>query len=429
MARSLAGGHRCAISNTVQACRVLARTPYTERSWRTMQRRVLLATILACLLLGKGSSMLRPVMWSCFVALFVGAMAGSAPAAPEKRVALVIGNAAYTNITALKKPINDARRVAEVLRGLGYEVILGTDASKLQLESLAQRFRAAVRGAEVGFFYYSGHGFQTNRLDQPHPVNHIVPVDFNVQEADTTLATLPLDIIMETLKREARVGFIFMDACRNDPLLAAASDRTAHGTRGVTMARGFSPVSVFGEKPVVAKHKQEGRKSPAGLLIAYATDPGNVALEGEKGLLSPFTSALVKHMATPGLSIAEAMGLVSAEVSSDTQGQQTPWNVWSLTAGMYQFLPKPVQSPKALTAPSGPRGPTAKSSELAAQLKWRCRSWIVGQDLFLSSKTVGGHAAAGLFPRGNECPGACKPRFASGADRQQYGTIKFMHEV
>jgi uncharacterized caspase-like protein len=97
-----------------------------------------------------------------------------------------------------------------------------------------------------------------------------------------------------------------------------------------------------------------------GLLIAYATDPGNVALEGNKGLLSPFTSALVAHMRTPGLSVAEVMGRVSADVSLETQGQQTPWSVASLTAGTYKFLPN-----SALTsAPGRPNTPTRSRTAL-----------------------------------------------------------------
>src|SRR5215813_10493627 len=102
-------------------------------------------------------------------------------AAPEKRVALVIGNAAYTGISPLKKPINDAHKMADVLRGMKFEVILGTDATKSGMEDMAQKFRAAVKGADVGFFFYSGHGFQTNRVDQQHPVNHLVPVDFKAR--------------------------------------------------------------------------------------------------------------------------------------------------------------------------------------------------------------------------------------------------------
>src|SRR5262245_64677674 len=88
------------------------------------------------------------VILSMIVALALSAVPSSSQAAPEKRVALVIGNAAYANISALQKPINDAQKMAEVLRGLNYEVIVGVNASKRELDSLAQRFRAALKGAD-----------------------------------------------------------------------------------------------------------------------------------------------------------------------------------------------------------------------------------------------------------------------------------------
>jgi uncharacterized caspase-like protein len=275
-------------------------------------------------------------------AFALGAVHSSSQAAPEKRVALVIGNAAYSGISPLQKPINDAQKMAEVLRGLNYEVIVGINASKRDLDGFAQRFRTALKGADVGFFFYSGHGFQTNRIEQQHPVNHIVPIDFNVQDVNTALGSLALDVIIEAIRSQARVGFIFMDACRNDPQLTAASERLASHTRSVTIARGFAPVAVS-EKTSTAKATLT--KGPTGLLIAYATDPGNVALEGERGALSPFTGALSKHLVTPGLSAAEIMGRVSAEVATQTRGQQTPWNVSSLTAGTYQFTPRPPAPP------------------------------------------------------------------------------------
>lgn len=274
----------------------------------------------------------------------IALLAPAAEAAPEKRVALVIGNAAYASISPLDKPLNDARKMEQVLRELGYEVILGTNASKRDLDGLAQRFRAALKGADVGFFFYSGHGFQTNRIEQQHPINHIVPVDFNVEEVNTTARSLALDVIIDAIRSQVRVGFIFMDACRNDPQLTAASERLASNTRSVTIARGFAPVAVL-EK--ASAPKASVAKGPTGLLIAYATDPGNVALEGETGSLSPFTGALAKHLLAPGLSAAEIMGRVSAEVSAQTRGQQTPWNVSSLTAGTYQFTPKPAPAPSA----------------------------------------------------------------------------------
>ena len=302
--------------------------------------------------------MRKLVVFVLGVALALGAFAAAGAAAPEKRVALVIGNAAYSGISPLQKPHNDAQKMAEVLRGLNYEVILGLDASKRDLDGLAQRFRAALKGADVGFFFYSGHGFQTNRIEQQHPINHIVPVDFNVHDVNKAPSSLALDVVIEAIRSQARVGFIFMDACRNDPQLTAASERLASTTRSVTIARGFAPVAVIEKAPAA---KASVVKGPTGLLIAYATDPGNVALEGESGTLSPFTGALAKHLLAPGLSAAEIMGRVSAEVSAQTRGQQTPWNVSSLTAGTYQFTPRPAVAPITGTAkaPAARPGGTA----------------------------------------------------------------------
>jgi uncharacterized caspase-like protein len=288
------------------------------------------------------------------VSLVLGCWVLPVSAASDKRVALVIGNAAYSGITALSKPINDAHKMAEVLKGMKFEVILGTDLTKSGMEELAQRFQAALKGSDVGFFFYSGHGFQTRRVEQQHPVNHLVPIDFKVQEADALPATLALDVVIDALRREARVGFVFMDACRSDPALTAASERqAAAGTRSVAIARGFSPVNVA-TQPMTAQ--KTPAKGPVGLLIAYATDPGNVALEGDTGPLSPFTGALAKHLASPGISVGEIMGLVSAEVAAATKGQQTPWNVSSLTAGTYRFV---AALPQTSTATG--RSPAAAS--------------------------------------------------------------------
>lgn len=292
--------------------------------------------------------------------LLLGCSSAAPCAAPEKRVALVIGNAAYSGISPLKKPIRDAQRIADMLRAMKFEVILGTDETKAGMEDMAQKFRAAVKGADVGFFFYSGHGFQTNRVDQQHPVNHLVPVDFTVQEGDVLPATLALDVVVETVRREARLGFIFVDACRSDPVLTAASARLASHTRAVTITRGFSPVNV--ETQQIPAGKKGPSKGPMGLLIAYATDPGNVAFEGESGDLSPFTGALVKHLPSPGLSAAEIMGLVSADVALQTKGEQTPWNVSSLTAGTYRFVTAAPQAPTTALPNKGSASPAAKPS-------------------------------------------------------------------
>lgn len=270
------------------------------------------------------------------IVIFFGAAISVAPAFAEKRVALVMGNAAYTQISRLQKSVNDAQKMAEILRGMKFEVILAIDVKANELRALASNFQAALKGADVGVVFYSGHGFQTNRAEQQHPINHIVPVDFSIQEANILASTLALDTLIDVLRRNARVGFIFMDACRSDPQLSDASQLLMSASKGVTMARGFSPVSVS-ETPS-AENKTRASKGPAGLLIAYATDPGNVALEVENAKYSPFTGSLIKHLGSPGLSAAEVMGRVSAEVSAETQGLQTPWSVSSLTAGTYKFV-------------------------------------------------------------------------------------------
>jgi uncharacterized caspase-like protein len=277
--------------------------------------------------------------------------------AAEKRVALLIGNAAYSDISALRMPLNDVRAVAKILKGMGFEVILGTDATKQDLDQLTDRFRTAAKGADVGFFFYSGHGFQTNRVDQQHPVNQIVPVDFKVLDTDTELATLALDVVVDIL-RNVRVGLIFMDACRNDPKVAAASEKLANSTRAVTISRGLSAVREVPD--TLAPFKRDKANRPTGLLIAYATGPGKVAFDGDKGPLSPFTTALVKHMSTAGLSIGDVMGRVSADVTFETQGEQTPWNVSSLTAGSYHLIarqlpPPPSNAPGKSPAPAPAR--------------------------------------------------------------------------
>src|SRR5262245_25064485 len=172
-----------------------------------------------------------------FAALIVAGW--PALAAPGKRVALIIGNAAYTDITPLQKTLRDAEGVADVLRRFGYDVILARNAKARELEELAELFDKRLKDADVGFFYYSGHGFQTNRADQAHPVNHLVPVDFDLSGVDTKLNTLALEVILQSLKARARVGFVFMDACRNDPQLTAASVRVGNGPKAVNISRGF----------------------------------------------------------------------------------------------------------------------------------------------------------------------------------------------
>jgi uncharacterized caspase-like protein len=256
--------------------------------------------------------------------------AGGAVAA-EKRVALVVGNWTYSSIEALVTPRNDGEAVGSFLEQIGFEVIPAINASKRDLDQLAGQFRAAVRGADVGVFFFSGHGFQTSRVNQHHPVSHVVPVDFNLQNPEAT--TFALDTIIEIL-RDVPVAIVIVDACRSDPRLVE-SEKAAKA-RAVKLSRAVRPAA-----DSVTTSKRKG-----GLLLAYSAEPGKDAFDGD-GPLSPFTTALVKHMRTPGLRMPDLMGKVSDEVRSGSEGAQEPWHTANGRAVVeYQLVPPAKSIPQ-----------------------------------------------------------------------------------
>jgi uncharacterized caspase-like protein len=259
--------------------------------------------------------------------------AAAAPEAAERRVALVVGNAAYSGVQSLRNPINDATEVDRALKSMGFQVLLLLDARKGDIDAAIERFGGLVRGADVGLFYYSGHGFQTNRADQHHPVNHLVPVDFRIPSGPMLQNTVPLDEVLRPLET-ARVSLVFMDACRNEPRLEQASRRLGDAARSVVIGRGFAPVAVSPDAGRSVRLASANDAGPSGMLIAYAAAPGNEAADGDDRV-SPFTKALLKHVQLPGVPITEIMGRVGKDVQRDTDNRQHPWYVSELTAPFF----------------------------------------------------------------------------------------------
>ena len=198
-------------------------------------------------------------------------------AAPGKRVALVMGNSAYVNMSPLEKPVAEARELADLLRKIGVQVMVGTNLNKRDMEKLLQEFRVNVEGAEFGFFHFSGHGFQSGPWSG-EPTNHLVPVDFEFPTADGAFETVTLDGIVDLLKQQVRVGVITLDACRNDPRLTVGSIKISRGFSAVRLNDTASGSSTTPPQP---GRSWVGR-GPSGLVVAYATDPGNVAFEGRQ---------------------------------------------------------------------------------------------------------------------------------------------------
>lgn len=222
-----------------------------------------------------------------------------------KRFALVIGNGTYKHAEVLPNAVRDATRIADELTALQFEVFKGTDLDKAQFERLVKEFRRASKDADAVAFYYAGHGFQLGGL------NHLVPVDAAMQDRSLIGSeTVVVDSILAAIHGPQRQTMVFLDACRNNPLPAKLRDEST------------------GEGLAQLKTRDDG------LYIAFATQPGNTSRDGT-GLHSPFTGALLRHIAQPGQSISDLMIKVRNEVSSATLNQQLPWDQSSLRAQFY----------------------------------------------------------------------------------------------
>ena len=229
-----------------------------------------------------------------------------APAQAGQRVALVIGNAAYEReIAALKNPVNDAAAVSATLRRLGFEVISGTDLDEAAFYDRIAAFDSAARDATIALFFYAGHGMQVGGR------NYLAPVDLRLEtRQDLRRHAIELGAVMEVMRGETNV--VILDACRNNPL-AGQLARSLGMSRAAAASRGLAPV-----------------ESARGTLIAYATEPGDVAADGT-GDHSPYTAALLQHFETPGLSVNDLFTQVTADVLASTGGKQKPWTHASLS--------------------------------------------------------------------------------------------------
>jgi uncharacterized caspase-like protein len=235
--------------------------------------------------------------------------------AQGKRVALVIGNGEYKHSSRLANPKNDAADVGAALRKLGFVTILGQDLDKAAFDRKIRDFATALSGAEVGVFFYAGHGLQMGGQ------NYLVPTDAELNTASAIdFELVRLDLVHRTMERETRTNILIMDACRDNPL--ARNLARALGTRSAQVGRGLASVEA-GE----------------GSLISFSTQPGNVALDGE-GRNSPFAAALVKHVSTAGDDLSSILINVRNDVMQATGRKQVPWEHSALTAKFFFVPPK-----------------------------------------------------------------------------------------
>ncbi len=219
----------------------------------------------------------------------------------RERIALVIGNSNYRD-APLANPIQDARVMKEALEKVGFQVNLLIDEDqktiKRAIQQLGQDLRAASKDA-IGFFYFAGHGIQSNG------VNYLIPLNAEITtEADLEIEAVDANWVLRYMEQAGNsINFLVLDACRNNPL--ERSFRSA--TRGLARMR-----------------------APTGSVIVYATRPGDVALDD-----SDFAGALAEEIQKPGVATEEMLRNVGAKVYETTRGRQQPYVESSLIVPFY----------------------------------------------------------------------------------------------
>jgi hypothetical protein len=205
----------------------------------------------------------------------------------ERRVALVIGNAAYRHGGALANPRNDAADTAAALKRAGFETIVGLDLDRAGMEDAVIRFSRAARESDVALFYYAGHAMQHSGI------NYLMPVDARLQDEADLRRIIRVDQIVADLQQAKNLRILILDACRDNPL-AEEFKRSVGSTRAAPVQNGLAKID-----------------SPRGMIIAYATQAGRTADDG-RGRNSPFTTAFLKHIEAP-----DEIGMVFRRIASD----------------------------------------------------------------------------------------------------------------
>ncbi len=264
----------------------------------------------------------------------------------DKRVAFVVGNGAYKNVQPLPNPSIYAKSMASVLRNVCFEVVEGTNLTRDKMTERLLEFGKKAQGADVALFFYAGHGIAIGGT------NYLLPIDADIKsEMDVKLgAAINIDLTLDQTMSDAKVKLVFLDACRDNPFAAKIKSNAA--TRSVNVQTGLAEM-----------------KSGEGTLIAFATGPGQTALDGQEGTNSPFTRALMANIARPGVEIQQAMTQVRAQVNEETNKGQLPWGHTNLIGSVYLNGAPPVGAPAAVAA-NAPVATTSGGSDVELEF-WR----------------------------------------------------------
>jgi uncharacterized caspase-like protein len=276
----------------------------------------------------------------------------------EKRVALVIGNAAYEHAEPLKTPVNDARAIGSALSRLGFSGAKPQfNLDYIGFRRALRAFGAEAEGADIAAVYFAGHGIEVDGR------NFLIPTDAQLQRArDVDFATVPLDQVLAAAGGTQKLNLVIIDACRNNPFRVRML--RSGGTRSI--GRGLHSIALDGNA-----------------LVAYAAKHGTYALNGNSSS-SPYAEALLAHIERPGIEVVQLFREVRNEVLERTDREQEPHLYGTLGRCSIYLRPVPPRQPVISEAPNSRLPPRSRAASLLSFLK----PWMVAVAAALVVSTI-----------------------------------------
>jgi len=218
------------------------------------------------------------------------------------RLALVIGNADYSQVPKLRSPVSDAAAMAGELTAAGFTVQLHRDLHYRGMVQAVETFTAGIKSGDEVVVFFSGHGVQIESDA------HLVPIDMWAEtEADVRRGAYGLSVLSGKL-RDANAAFslVIVDAGRSNPFAASTSNRGSESS-------------------------MKSLNTHSGQLVMYSGDHGQDALDAiDQDDPSPhgvFTRVLLKEIRRPGVSVDKIFQSVRtevAELASSVSHEQVP---------------------------------------------------------------------------------------------------------
>ena len=284
---------------------------------------------------------MRRLVAFLFIASIV-CLAGQ-PALADKRVAFVIGNSNYQNVGTLTNPANDAAAITEMFKKAAFDVVESRrDLKNTEMRRALRDFTEKARDADIAVIYYAGHGIEVDGT------NYLIPVDAALErDTDAYDEAIALDRILQAIEPAKQLRLVILDACRDNPF-AKSMKRTLAAR---SLGRGLAGVE----------------PSKPNTLIAFAAKGGSTASDGDSKN-SPFTTALLKYLAKPGLELGKAFRLVRDDVMNATANKQEPFVYGSLGGNDVSLVPAPATPPAAAAGSSNPTADLRRDYELAERV-------------------------------------------------------------